>query len=98
MRAPASDVVFRLAAATGLATSLLLLAEYTGQGASLCGEGGGCDAVRASSYAYPFGVPMPVFGVGFFVALGLAATWPRLRRALVPLALVGGASALALVA
>jgi uncharacterized membrane protein/predicted DsbA family dithiol-disulfide isomerase len=98
MRQPASDVVFRIAAAAGLAVSLLLYSEYTGQSATLCGEGGGCDAVRASIYAHPFGVPMPVFGVAFFLSLGLAATLPRLRRALVPLALLGGLGALALLA
>jgi protein-disulfide isomerase len=41
---------------------------------------------------------MPVFGVAFFAALGLAAVVPRLRRALVPLALAGGLGALVLLA
>jgi uncharacterized membrane protein len=28
----------------------------------VCGGGGGCDAVRASAYAYIHGVPLPLFG------------------------------------
>jgi hypothetical protein len=51
MRANLPDVAFRLAAATGLAVSLLLLWEYTGEGASLCGDGGGCDAVPCCGVA-----------------------------------------------
>ena len=33
--------------------------------------GTGCDAVRASPYAHLFGLPVPVFGVACYVALGL---------------------------
>ena len=54
----------------GAAVAVYLSVEYlTGQ-AGLCLTGSGCDAVRASAFAYPFGVPLPLFGVAFFLAAG----------------------------
>ena len=55
----------------GLFDSLYLLWVYTSPSRPIVCLGGGCDAVRASSYAHPFGVPMPVFGVAAYLVLGL---------------------------
>ena len=96
MRVP--HLLVRIAAASGLAVSLLLLAQYADPLLGLCAQGGGCDTVKASVYAHPLGVPLPLLGVAYFVALALVAAVPRLRRALLPLALTGGAGALALLA
>src|SRR5687768_15699563 len=73
----------RAVAAIGLAFSLALLLDYTRAVPTFCDEGGGCEAVRQSSWARPLGIPMPIFGVAFFAAaLGLSvvpgrASWTR---------------------
>ena len=55
----------------GLFDALYLLWVYTSPSRPMVCLGSGCDTVRASSYAHPFGVPMPVFGVAAYLALGL---------------------------
>ena len=55
----------------GLFDALYLLWVYTSPSRPIVCLGTGCDAVRASSYARPFGVPMPVFGVAAYLVLGL---------------------------
>jgi uncharacterized membrane protein/predicted DsbA family dithiol-disulfide isomerase len=51
----------------GVATSAYLLVDYLG-GDAICLTGSGCDEVRASVYAYPLGIPLPAFGVAFYLA------------------------------
>ena len=79
----------------GLGASIASLIDYLGASATFCAESG-CDTVRASAWAHPLGVPMPVLGIAFFaaaIALGFIES-PRLRRAL---AIAGGAWALLLI-
>src|SRR5512134_4017076 len=47
-----------------------------------CGDGGGCDIVRASDYAQLFGIKTPFFGILFFTVAIVLALWPA-RRALI---------------
>lgn len=55
----------------GAFASAYLLVDYLG-GDSICLTGSGCDEVRASAFAYPLGIPMPAFGLVFYlVAIGL---------------------------
>jgi uncharacterized membrane protein/predicted DsbA family dithiol-disulfide isomerase len=70
--------------------------DYFGEQPAFCADSG-CATVRASPWAHPLGVPMPVVGIAYFAAmLALAfATAPRLRRRL---ATVGGAAAAGLIA
>jgi uncharacterized membrane protein len=89
---PPLEWLFRAFALVGLAASVALLIDYTRATPTFCGEGGGCDVVRQSAYAHPLGIPTPLFGVVFFTALLAASATARLRRALLPLALVGGAA------
>lgn len=78
-----------------LVASTALLVDYrTAVGPSFCGVGSGCAQVRASVFAYPLGIPMPVFGVIGFAALFLLATWARTRRHLQLLAIGCGLGAL----
>lgn len=55
----------------GLAVSAFLFYEYTFAGSVLCPMGQGCDIVRASSYAYIFGIPIPLLGIGFYLAMAV---------------------------
>ena len=55
----------------GLFDALYLLWVYTSPSRPMVCLGSGCDAVRASPYAHLFGLPLPVFGVACYVALGL---------------------------
>ena len=63
----------------GAFASAYLLVDYLG-GDSICFTGSGCDEVRASVFAYPLGIPMPAFGLAFYLAaiglLLIAATRP----------------------
>lgn len=59
-----------LAAIFGAGISAYLLVEYTTGQAGVCLTGSGCDEVRASRYAYPLGIPMPLFGVAFYAVAG----------------------------
>ncbi|MGB9486600.1 MAG: vitamin K epoxide reductase family protein, partial [Terriglobia bacterium] len=71
----------------GLFDSLYLLWVYTSPSRPMVCLGSGCDAVRASSYAHLFGLPLPAFGVASYVLLGhliFAEVFvsPRLGRAI----------------
>ena len=60
-----------LASIVGAAASAYLLVEYVTGQPGLCLTGSGCDLVRASDFAYPLGVPLPLIGLLFY----LAAIW-----------------------
>jgi uncharacterized membrane protein len=55
----------------------------------VCGGGGGCDAVRASAYAYVHGVPLPLFGLVMYIlillSLRIAGERPGMRYAVLGL-------------
>jgi uncharacterized membrane protein len=72
----------------GLLVSGYLLYSYTAGGPIVCGVGHGCDTVRASEYASFLGLPTPLFGVIFYLLLGMAVTL-RKRWAVQVLASVG---------
>lgn len=82
-----------VAAIAGAGVSVYLLVEYLGGRGGICLTGGGCDAVRDSAYAYPLGIPMPLFGVAFY----LVATWLA-WRSLDPAPLFGASPRLVLAA
>lgn len=87
------DIAFGAVAGLGLGVSALLLYEYT-SAAAVCGPGGGCATVRASSYAALAGVPTPLFGVVFFaVAAMLRVAGGSAGRRVLPIWLAGGALA-----
>jgi uncharacterized membrane protein/predicted DsbA family dithiol-disulfide isomerase len=97
MRSPvARPVVVLLATAVGLAASGALLVDYTKSVPVFCAEGGGCEAVRQTVYARPFGVPLPIVGVAAFMVLGVLALarGPRARLLYMLVAGAGGLFAL----
>ena len=72
----------------GTAVSAALLVDYLRPLPVFCEPGGGCDRVKATSYAAWFGVPTPAFGLAAFLALGVLALLrgPRVRTLHVALA------------
>ena len=47
----------------GVAVAGYLAYSYTAGGSMVCGPGGGCEAVRASAYAWIAGMPVPLVGL-----------------------------------
>ncbi len=91
-RSPAARwrAIALLAAIVGAGASAYLLVEYVTGQPGLCLTGTGCDLVRASDFAYPLGIPLPLFGLVFY----LVAAWLVLRTVGSPtLALVVAAAA-----
>ncbi|MEO8841591.1 MAG: vitamin K epoxide reductase family protein [Kofleriaceae bacterium] len=80
----------------GFGASLASLIDYVAADPTFCAESG-CATVRASAWAHPLGVPMPVLGLGFFAVMTVLAfvERPRLRTVL---AIAGAAWAIALIA
>jgi len=81
----------------GLFDSLYLWWTYTRPSRPMVCLGGGCDTVRSSPFAYPWGVPLPAFGAAMYVALAiLVFAWPLLSESLSHLArwAVGGIAGL----
>ena len=80
----------------GLAASAAALADALAPAPAFCAADG-CATVRASAWAKPLGIPLPVVGVGFFASLLALCLLelPRTRRAV---AVAGALGALAFVA
>ncbi|MBS2014737.1 MAG: thioredoxin domain-containing protein [Deltaproteobacteria bacterium] len=55
-----------------LVASAMLLVDYVRPAPVFCdGAGSGCAAVKQTGYARPFGIPMPLLGIGGFLAIAL---------------------------
>jgi uncharacterized membrane protein/protein-disulfide isomerase len=83
----------------GLGGSAALLVDSLRISPVFCAEDGGCEAVRHTPFAAPFGVPMPTFGVLGFALLGglFFARGKRVRAAHAAIGLVGAAFGLVLI-
>lgn len=57
----------------GLFDSIYLTWAYTSQAHRMVCLGTGCDIVRSSPYAYPFGIPLPIGGVFLYSLLAVLA-------------------------
>lgn len=57
----------------GFGVSAFLFYEYTVSGSVLCPIGGGCDIVRASPFANFFGIPIPIFGIVYYLTMAILA-------------------------
>lgn len=89
-------IVATAAAVAGLAVSTVLLVDSVGPKPAFCAEGG-CAAVRATAWAKPLGVPMPILGLIFFaIMLGLQLAGPRVAKLRGALAVAGAVGALGL--
>lgn len=90
------SLIALVAAVVGLGASIASLYDYLGPSSAFCAESG-CATVRASAWAHPLGIPMPVLGIAFFATMLVLSfvDAPRLRKAL---AIAGGAWAVLLIA
>ncbi len=86
-----------LAALVGLFASAYLLVAYVSGGPIACGTVAGCEVVRASRWAYVYGIPRPVMGVVFYAGLfallvaRVTLSWrPRMLYRLTMLAAIVG--------
>jgi uncharacterized membrane protein/predicted DsbA family dithiol-disulfide isomerase len=77
-------------ALAGLVASSMLAIDYLRRAPVFCAEGGGCDALRHTAVAVPLGIPLPLFGLGGFLALGIVSLLGGARARFVQLALAGG--------
>lgn len=77
--------------AAALVASSLLLVDYVRPGPVFCAAEGGCGIVRKTAFAYPLGIPTPIFGIGGFLAIAFAQLLPgrRARIAQAMLAVFG---------
>lgn len=92
--APLAAVALAL---VGLAVSAALLVDSMRPEPAFC-SAGGCEAVRATAWARPLGIPMPVIGLVFFAAALVLAALPRRVGLRQLVALAGGAGAIGLLA
>jgi predicted DsbA family dithiol-disulfide isomerase/uncharacterized membrane protein len=79
-----------------LASSAVLLVDYVRRGPVFCDGAGGCSSVRQSALAYPFGVPLPVFGIAGLLAIALAALIPGRRARIFQATVATGGATVAL--
>ncbi len=61
--------VMLVAALAGLFASMYLFITYVSGKPIACGILQGCEIVRASKWAYTFGLPRPLFGVIFYLGI-----------------------------
>jgi protein-disulfide isomerase/uncharacterized membrane protein len=78
-------------ALVGIVASSMLVVDYVRPAPVFCTEGGGCEALKHTIVAMPFGVPLPLIGLAGFVALGACSIVPGRRARHVQLGLAIGA-------
>ena len=87
-QAPALDRLLFACALAGVAVTVILvwgLAQP--DGLPYCGAESGCDVVQSSAWSVFFGVPLAVWGLGFYLFLAATVFEARRRRGAVRLAL-----------
>jgi protein-disulfide isomerase/uncharacterized membrane protein len=89
-----------LVLAVALGASAILLVDYVRHAPVFCDVSGGCQAVKATIFARPFGIPLPAIGIAGLFGIGLTALIPGrgARIAQAAFAIPAGAFALLLLA
>lgn len=65
-------IIFILSIA-GLIMGTYVLQSFLRQTGVICLTGSGCELVRTSPVSYPFGIPVPAFGVAGYTGLAILA-------------------------
>jgi len=55
----------------GLVMGIYVLQSFLRQSSIVCLTGSGCEIVRKSPISYPFGIPVPAFGVAGYALLAI---------------------------
>lgn len=55
----------------GVIMAVYVLQSFLRQSSIFCLSGGGCEAVRRSPVSYPFGIPVPAFGLMGYIGLSI---------------------------
>ena len=63
-------IIFVLSIA-GVIMAIYVLQSFLRNTGILCLTGGGCDLVRKSPVSYPFGIPVPAFGLAGYAGLAI---------------------------
>lgn len=91
-----------VSAVFGAGVSAYLLIEYSTGRSGVCLTGSGCDLVRDSAYAYPLGIPLPLFGLVYYLAVAWlirsTVSTPAARGRLRVLSALGGLASVGLTA
>jgi uncharacterized membrane protein/predicted DsbA family dithiol-disulfide isomerase len=92
LRAVGPMLASLLPALAGAAASAMLVVDYVRVAPVFCSESSGCEALKHTAFAMPFGVPLPLVGLVGFVLLGVSSLLPgpRVRFAQVLLAVGAG--------
>jgi protein-disulfide isomerase len=90
------DIAFWLSlvlVVAALVASAILLVDYVRPSPVYCEVGGGCEKMKATVFAHPFGIPLPAIGLLGVLAIGFSALLPgkNARTAQLGFAAVGGA-------
>jgi uncharacterized membrane protein len=72
-------IIFILALA-GVIMGVYVLQSFLRQSSIICLTGGGCEAVRKSPLSYPFGIPVPAFGVAGYTMMVIFAFMRTLKE------------------
>lgn len=95
MRSRALGVVALVLALVGFGASVASAIDYLSPAPTFCSESG-CELVRASAWARPLGIPLPLLGIAYFAVMSVLAFLPR-PRLRIALAAVGGAIGIGLI-
>jgi uncharacterized membrane protein/predicted DsbA family dithiol-disulfide isomerase len=95
MRSRALAILALVLALVGFGASVASLFDYLAPTPTFCSETG-CATVRQSGWAHPLGIPLPILGIAYFLAMAVLAFLPRSRARFV-LAGVGAAVGIALI-
>lgn len=87
MRSRVLAVLALVLALVGLGASVASLFDYLSPAPTFCSTTG-CATVRASEWSHLAGIPLPAFGIVYFVVMGVLAFLPR-RRTRIALAAIG---------
>ncbi|MFC1646897.1 vitamin K epoxide reductase family protein [Patescibacteria group bacterium] len=71
-------IIFILSLA-GLAMAVYVLQSFLRESSIICLTGGGCEAVRKNAVSWPFGIPVPAFGLVGYAGLTLLSFLKTLK-------------------
>jgi uncharacterized membrane protein/predicted DsbA family dithiol-disulfide isomerase len=78
-----------------LMASAMLLSDYMKPAPVFCAVDGACGRMRQTVFAYPLGIPLPLYGIAGLLAVSVLGLWPGRRARLARAALAAGGALVA---